>query len=1345
MDIASAYIPMDRRQALAQGRALPERSEGTVLFADISGFTPLTEALARELGPKRGAEELTVHLNRVYDALIAELHRLRGSVISFSGDAITCWFDQDDGRKATACALAMQATMQQFATVQTHAGNVVSLGMKAAVSRGAVRRFVVGLVEHTLVDAMAGKTLETVAAAEHQAARGDVVLDETTAVALADYLDVTAWRVDPDTGDRFAVITALHLTVPPDPWPALQDEDLTTAQRQAWMLPAVFERLRRGGGEFLAELRSAAALFMRFGGIDYDADDQAPHKLDALIQEVQRILFRYDGSLLQLTIGDKGSYLYAAFGAPITHEDNVDRALASALALQTLPQRFAFLPPMQIGVTYGRMRVGAYGGTTRRTYGVLGDAVNLSARLMSAAQPGQILVGSEAFARAGDSFVWETLPPIMVKGKTEPVPLKRLVRARRRRALASLDTLFPDPPVGRQEVLAALDGVLAGLAAGQGHVVHLVGEAGMGKSHLAAHFSRQALDQGVRVVLGSCQSINQNAAYTPWQEMLNDLLNLQEGSEEESVAQLRQFFQAQHPDWLLRLPLLGDVLNLPIPDNPTTAALDTNLRQQALFSLLVEMFQTWAQAQPLLLILNNVHWTDEASLALAQTVARQVAPTAPLLLLLLYRPPDVGEGSPLAELTGLAHTLTWRLREMPDADMEALMTRRLGAPPATLLLHVVQRVARGNPYFVGELLDAMRAGSQLVQAETGRWQVAGELLQALRRADFVVQVEGSWQLRPDADLSTVKMGLPDSIHGLILSRLDRLPEVHKLTLKVSSVIGYTFNLSLLAGSHPEDKGLPELEDEVAYMDAEQVLREEEPERKDYAFRHHTTQEVAYETLLFMQRQQLHAAVAGALVRLYPEATVQIAHHAYLGQLWPLALQHNLLAGEQARQLHAVQQSIDAFQKALDSARQLPEAETAVPRKQIHLALGELYVSTGQYTAAYDNLQMALQLARAQADRHAEARACRWHGRAFEQQAAYGDALDWLDQGFAALQGTASVEEAELSLIAGLIHLRQGNYDQTQALCQRSLQVGQTLNDAAIRARTYNLMGISDLRHSSAVAIERFTQSLALYEELGDVYGQATSHNLIANGYFAQGEWTRSDFHYRHSLDLFTQIGYVYNQVLGNNNLGGIALKQGRLDAALGYYQRAIRLLERTSGSLWVFGALHLNMGNTLLQRGELETAAAELQQSLTYLEQAQVRDLLPELYGLFAELNLRQETLSAATEFAQQSIALARELNMPREEGHNLRISGEIARAQGQLAQAETLLQESYRVLDAAGDEYERAKAGLALADLYAVVDRPAEALQSLAAAQVVFERLDATPDVVKAAALRRMLEGQAV
>jgi tetratricopeptide (TPR) repeat protein len=343
----------------------------------------------------------------------------------------------------------------------------------------------------------------------------------------------------------------------------------------------------------------------------------------------------------------------------------------------------------------------------------------------------------------------------------------------------------------------------------------------------------------------------------------------------------------------------------------------------------------------------------------------------------------------------------------------------------------------------------------------------------------------------------------------------------------------------------------------------------------------------------------------------------------------------------------------------------------------------------------------------------------------------------LDAGLAALQGFSSLEEAEISLVAGLTNVRKGNYDQALALCERSLQVGQERNDVAVQARTYNLLGIIDLRRSSGSAIEKFEESLRQYERIGNIYGQATCHNLIANGYFAKGELSLADLHYRQSLEMFIQIGHVYNQVLGNNNLGGIAVRQGRLDAALGYYQQALRQLQQIHGSLWVFGALHQNIGNTLLQRSELDAASLELQQALGFFNQAKVRDLLPELYGQFAELHLKQKDLDAAERDGQQSLELARELTMPREEGHNLRIMGEIALARGDVARAEEYLQSSYTILNEADDEYECGRTQLTLAELYLLQKKYEEGLKLLAQCSTIFERLQASLDLERAHALR--------
>ncbi len=420
-----AYIPMDRRHALARGETLADHTHGSALFADVSGFTPLTEALVRELGPQRGAEELTGFLNEVYDALINELHRWGGSAIAFAGDAVTCWFDGDDGVLATASAMAMQEAMGAFAAVETPKGTIIELSMKAAVAVGPARRFLVGDPQSRVIEALAGATLERLAAAEHEANRGDVVLAPCAHSALEGRVRVREIRVAED-GRRFCVIDGLTVNPEPPQLPELAIENLRDEEVCTWLLPAVYRRLDRGLGDFLAEIRSTVPVFVRFSGINYDEEEDAGQKLDAIIRAVQAIVDRYQGTLIDLNIGDKGSYLYVNFGAPLTHENNAARAASAALELRDLPETLDFLDPLQIGVTQGRMRAGAYGGTAHRTYGVLGDAVNLSARLMMASKPGTVLVSMTVQEQIADLFEWEILAANSRQGQERAAAYCRL-------------------------------------------------------------------------------------------------------------------------------------------------------------------------------------------------------------------------------------------------------------------------------------------------------------------------------------------------------------------------------------------------------------------------------------------------------------------------------------------------------------------------------------------------------------------------------------------------------------------------------------------------------------------------------------------------------------------------------------------------------------------------------------------------------------------------------------------------------------------------------------------------------------------------------------------------------
>ena len=236
-DNPEAYLPRDRRRALAEGRELPDRVHGAALFADISGFTPLTEALADELGPQRGAEELTANLNRVFHAVIDELDRFGGDVIYFSGDAITCWVDGDDGARAAACGLAMRDAMERVGEVRTPGGTVVRLGMKIAIAVGAARRFVVGDPDIQLIDVLAGRLVDDLAAAEHHAEQGEVVLDQSAIEFLSTRAELSERRRDEESGRIVGVLAGLTEPVADSPSPE-PSRPLPEELVRPWLLPA---------------------------------------------------------------------------------------------------------------------------------------------------------------------------------------------------------------------------------------------------------------------------------------------------------------------------------------------------------------------------------------------------------------------------------------------------------------------------------------------------------------------------------------------------------------------------------------------------------------------------------------------------------------------------------------------------------------------------------------------------------------------------------------------------------------------------------------------------------------------------------------------------------------------------------------------------------------------------------------------------------------------------------------------------------------------------------------------------------------------------------------------------
>jgi tetratricopeptide (TPR) repeat protein len=613
------------------------------------------------------------------------------------------------------------------------------------------------------------------------------------------------------------------------------------------------------------------------------------------------------------------------------------------------------------------------------------------------------------------------------------------------------------------------------------------------------------------------------------------------------------------------------------------------------------------------------------------------------------------------------------------------------------------------------------------------------MIDIMRKANVLSQEDGTWTLAKSADLATISLGIPDSVHGIILARIDRLPDSHKPTIKVASVVGYSFELGLVAQVHPSQLVHDEILDQALTLERRDFIVPDwdagiTADSDTFKFREQATHEVSYGTLLFTQRRELHRNLAVVLEQQSPEVIDEIAYHAYLGEDWERTLRYHLLAGSQDKRLFANLQSIEHYRKALTGAEHLPASETVAQRLQIHTDLGELLITIGQYDQARDHLNAALQLATTTNNLEAQARACRWMARSHELQGAYEPALEWTNRGLTILGDRLTPSALELRLISGLIFLRLGDNERAGQQALASLMAAGELHELSIVARSHNLLGIIDRsRGILNKAAKHFEESLTLYREAGNLHGQALAENSLANVYFDMGQWTRADRSYREAGQIFSQLGNVYNRAMVDNNLGGIALNQGRLDDAIHFYQRALASLEQIGGSIWIMGALHLNLGATHIRRQEAVTGLDHLQASRELFDKAKNRDLLPELHRRLAEGYLALGRLETARDAAQQSIAIAEELTVIGEQGLASETMGRIVATMGQQEASEAILQEAIQLLEKVGDDYGLACAQLYLAEVYDRANKIGRRDELLDQCVPVLARLGASLELARA------------
>jgi tetratricopeptide (TPR) repeat protein len=733
--------------------------------------------------------------------------------------------------------------------------------------------------------------------------------------------------------------------------------------------------------------------------------------------------------------------------------------------------------------------------------------------------------------------------------------------------------------IGRTPVLTNLHSLIDQVRGGQGQVVLLCGEAGIGKSRLVTEAKTYASAQGFLLLQGNCFPTDLSYPYAP----LLDLLRSVAASHLSTAiaSDLAPFVRELHH-------LLPDVVSVP-PDLAPLSTPDPEQQKRRLFTALAQFFTGQATKQPVLLVIEDIHWSDDTSLEFLHYLARRCA-ASPLLVLLTYRSDEVHPS--------LSHFLAQLDRERLVQEFSlAPLTRSEVSAMLYAIFDLRRSMYMVPPLAQGELLDAMYTLTE------GNPFIIEELLKSLIEAGDIFYEQGRWKRKLLSELH-----IPRSVQDAVQQRTSHLSEGARQVLNLAAVAGRHFDFALLQELTQQDEA--QLLRLIKELMAAQLVVEESEER--FAFRHALTREAIYSELLARERKTLHRTIAETLERLYASTLeahlADLASHFSEAGAWEQALEYGQRAGEQAQALYAPQAAIEHFTRALDATSHL----SLTPPASLYRARGLAYETLGEFERARADHETTLQLAHEASDRHAE-----WQAL--------------LDLGF---------------LWAGRAYAQTGDY------YQQALALTRAMDDPATIAHSLNRLGNWHLNVEQPLeALRCHQEALTTFGGLNDRHGLAETLDLLGMASYLSGDLIQSTAYYQQAVVLFRELdereGLISSLVTlmhccGNYQTETLAPAATSWAEARQLGELALKIareIGQRSGEAYTLRAI----GQCLGTRGEYARALEVAQDGLRVAVEIGHRQWMAAGHWVLGALYLDLLVLPTAQQHLEQAVALAQE------------------------------------------------------------------------------------------------------
>ncbi|MBW2118436.1 MAG: AAA family ATPase [Deltaproteobacteria bacterium] len=924
---------------------------------------------------------------------------------------------------------------------------------------------------------------------------------------------------------------------------------------------------------------------VNYTSVSEKLDPEEVHQImDGAFRILMDEIHKYEGTINQFT----GDGVMALFGAPVAHEDHAQRACYAALAIQKAMGEYGDEIErdtgvefrMRVGINSGPVIVGAIGDDLRMDYTAVGDTTNLGSRMESMARPGTILVSGNTHRLVRDFFEFESLGKIEVKGKKEPQEAFELIKAgevetRIGASVAKGLTRF----VGRKNSMAALLDAFDRTRSGSGQVVGLLGEAGVGKSRLLLEMRNMLPQDEYSYLEGRCLQYGGSMAYLPVLDILRSYFDIKEG-DREFLIKKKMGAKILDLDEKLKnvIPPFQSLLSLKV-DNEDFSRLEPKEKRERTFEALRNLMIRVSQEKPMVLTVEDLHWTDKTSEEFLDYLIGWLANT-PIMLLLLYRPEYTHSWGSKSYYTkvGLDHLGTNSSSELIKAILEE-------GEVAPELRQLILNRAAGNPLFMEEFTHTLLENGS-IERKDEKYVLSG------KASDIQV---------------------PDTIQGIIAARLDRLEENLKRTMQVASVIGRDFAFRILQAITGMRE---ELKSYLLNLQGLEFIYEKNlfPEL-EYIFKHALTQEVAYNSLLLKRRKEIHEKIARAIEKLYAERLEEfyemLAYHYSKTENVSKACQYLKLSGDKALGNFSPSEAVQFYREAASLLRDQPDSrDNRRLRLEILQAMAYPLRPLGYPEGSVDFLEEGENLARDLGDRKAQAYFQTNIGVYYLNS---GDPVKGRAYVERVIEGFELTEEVEIIVPTYELILSYSLEGAFLKSCQAAPKVialmEQTHTEHKRFDRPANIYSILHGFYGQGLAAtgnfaegERFLgKGLSFARDIDNLISIAMIEMLYGSFYLLKGDSENQVKHFRSSIDYLEKSQMTFFLGIVWAWLGGAYLYSGQTDTALRYAEKGLEM--HTDLRLPIFlGSIHFVLSEVHLDLGNLEKALVHAEQAVDLSE-----------------------------------------------------------------------------------------------------------------------------------------------